>query len=235
MGYLSDGKIYDFDTPLDLLRFKPLSFRDKLRFGIEVFYKIPSGEKVFNTIWKPLLIHKFGDYWQNIPMKWIYSRPASNGKLGYIEGSTQVLIDKLSDKIKLLGGDIIFNTEIDTDKYHMIIDTTPSMKNQLSVICLVIVLDRPLTKYYWLNIGDLSFPFGLIVQKGNVVYIVNYGKPKGDCIAHLDRINPEFDKSWIKEIHVFKDDYAQPWDAELEERGLNNIIAKARKTVLWAL
>ena len=34
MGVFREGKIYDFNGPVDLLKFKPVGFIDKIRFGL---------------------------------------------------------------------------------------------------------------------------------------------------------------------------------------------------------
>ena len=41
VGTLYDGKIYNFVTPLDLLRFTPLSFIDRLRLGLVTLHLRP--------------------------------------------------------------------------------------------------------------------------------------------------------------------------------------------------
>ena len=38
MGYLSNRKIYEFGTPISLLKFKELNFIQKLRFGFNVIH-----------------------------------------------------------------------------------------------------------------------------------------------------------------------------------------------------
>lgn len=103
----------------------------------------------------------------------------------------------------------------------------------LSAVLAILVLDRPLTSKYWLNIADRSLPFvGLIEQTNfvdpslyggkHIVYLTNY--PATDepiyqmspeelleeYLPHLPRINPDFDRSWIQEYHHHKVDAAQP-------------------------
>jgi dolichol-phosphate mannosyltransferase len=226
-GYLSGGRIYDFDNGFDLLNFTPLPFLDRLKLGLAYFFQVDAGEKVYEVVWKPLLIQKFGEHYENIKMNWIWSRPKTNGKLLYF--STQELIDKLRDKI-LENGEILTEQTTNKDAYEIVIDTTQT-KDMLPVTCLMLVLDRPLTKYYWLNIGDLNFPFGLIVEKDNIVWITKYGKAEKDFIRHLVFINPDFEESWIKEAHIFHDDFAQEINPIVEDRGLNNVIIKAKKTI----
>lgn len=98
--------------------------------------------------------------------------------------------------------------------------------------CLVLALDRPLSEVYWLSIGD-DLPFVACVEHTNfmspgdyggnhVVYLSNYASP-GDPILELDaeqvferylegirRINPAFDRSWVREMWFFKDPGGQP-------------------------
>jgi protoporphyrinogen oxidase len=98
--------------------------------------------------------------------------------------------------------------------------------------CLVLALDRPLTPYYWLSIGD-DLPFVACVEHTNfmpperyggnhVVYLSNYTAPDHAVIQmdvdqvfnhYLDgirRLNPEFDPSWVREKWFFKDPGGQP-------------------------
>lgn len=231
MWFLKHGKLYDFNTPLDLLKFSPLSLKGKLWFAVDMFYNIRAYPEVYNVIWEPLLKHKFGDYYKDVPMTYVYSRPRSNGKLAYIHGSTQSLIDALRDRITGLNGKILMEKTPEPGNYYAVIDTSQRTDNMIPVTCVMAVLDRPLTKYYWLNIGDDDFPFGHVVQKNNIVYLAKYGKAEPDFVSHLKRINKEFNDSWIEHIQVFKDEYAQPINVATEERGLDKTVRKAEKSV----
>ena len=137
-------------------------------------------------------------------------------------------------------------------KYDAVIATTPSYVftrlvpplpadyqkmltgvTYLSAVLAILVLDRPLTSKYWLNIADRSMPFvGLIEQTNfvdpslyggkHIVYLTNYPatdepiyqmSPEellDEYLPHLPRINPDFDRSWIQEYHHHKVDAAQP-------------------------
>jgi protoporphyrinogen oxidase len=103
----------------------------------------------------------------------------------------------------------------------------------LSAVLAILVLDRPLTSKYWLNIADRSVPFvGLIEQTNfvdpslydgkHIVYLTNYpatdepiyqmspNELLEEYLPHLSRINPDFDRSWIQDYHHHKVDAAQP-------------------------
>ena len=98
--------------------------------------------------------------------------------------------------------------------------------------CLVLELDRPLSDIYWLSIAD-ELPFVACVEHTNlidpnryggnhVVYLSNYVSSDDpvldmDAKAVLDsympgirRINPDFDETWIRKVHFFKDPGGQP-------------------------
>ena len=98
--------------------------------------------------------------------------------------------------------------------------------------CLILALDRPLTPYYWLSIGD-DLPFVACIEHTNfmppqkyggnhVVYLSNYVAP-GHPVLEMDadqvfesylpgikRLNPQFDPSWVREKWFFKDPGGQP-------------------------
>ena len=103
----------------------------------------------------------------------------------------------------------------------------------LAAVLVVLVLDRPLSPMYWLNIADRSIPFvGAIEQTnfvspslyggGHVVYLSNYPSTQSPIytmsaeellehyLPHLRKINPAFDRSWIVEYLHHRVDAAQP-------------------------
>jgi protoporphyrinogen oxidase len=140
MGFYTNGKIYPFSTPMQLLfKFTAISFIDRLRFGLssvilgklsekEYLHHTPAvdwikkyaGNAVLETIWKPLMIHKFGKYYDKVPIAWLWkrfsvrasSRQGSVEKLGYIKGSLGVFIEALSEKIEQQGGKIFTGCNI---------------------------------------------------------------------------------------------------------------------------
>ncbi len=142
VGLFHSGKVYDFVTPLDLLRFTPLSLPNRLWAGLVSVYlqrqadwqKYESitakewleryaGRSVYNAIWEPLLRSKFGDSYDEVSMTWFWgkmrlrfgSRPKGMQKeqLGYMEGSFQLLVDGLEKQIKELGGEVHTNAPVE--------------------------------------------------------------------------------------------------------------------------
>ena len=140
MGFFRHGEIYGFNTPVDLLAFKPLSIYSAIRFGITSLYlaKVARWEKyenvsaldwfytwagrsVTDTIWKPMLDIKFGPHSSKIPLSWmigrlkqrLYSRKDGNEELAYLNGSLKVLLDSLISKLEKMDVSLVNNVNID--------------------------------------------------------------------------------------------------------------------------
>jgi protoporphyrinogen oxidase len=131
-----NGRFYSLSTPVDLLKFSPLPFFSRLRFGLTTLYlraqkkdpdyldRIPAKEWIINSmgkapyevIWYPLLKKKFGQYYDRISASYIWQRihrvassrknSFSKEKMGYFEGGSQTLLKKLRQKILKMGGKI---------------------------------------------------------------------------------------------------------------------------------
>lgn len=102
-----------------------------------------------------------------------------------------------------------------------------------AAILVVLVLERPLSHTYWLNVSDSSIPFVAVIEQTNfvppehyggkhIVYLSNYlGRDNPmyhmspdelfqHYLPHLKRINPNFDISWVQERYYHREDAAQP-------------------------
>lgn len=134
MGYFIDGRLHRFGDPLSLLGFRPLSLLARLRYGVLAFVSTRrerwdaletvsardwivgwAGREVYDRLWKPLFDLKFFEYADNISAAWIWTRVKRIGRsrkslfaeeLGYIDGGSQTLIDRLVERIEALGGSV---------------------------------------------------------------------------------------------------------------------------------
>jgi protoporphyrinogen oxidase len=105
--------------------------------------------------------------------------------------------------------------------------------DHLSAHCFVLALDRQLTDVYWLSINDSDLPFLSLVEHTNfmppadyggrhMVYLGNYLPPdhalfsmseaeiRALYLPHLNKINPAFESSWVREAWSFGAPFAQP-------------------------
>ena len=136
-----DDTLYPMETPVDLIRFTPISFIDRIRAGVTVLYlqKVKNwralsgttalewlrkyaGRRVADVIWEPLLRGKFDRYYDKVTMSWLWgrilqrvdSRDKNLGgeALGYFDGGFKALIDALEKPVREAGTDIRFNAPI---------------------------------------------------------------------------------------------------------------------------
>ncbi len=142
VGFYYQGQIYDFVTPLDLLRFEPLSLTQRVRSGLVTLYlqrfgdwrtleeytaqewiRRYAGRQAYEVIFGPLLRAKFGEYAGQVTMAWLWSkfkdRVGSRGRgmaqemLGYMDGSFQPLVDALGEGITARQGEILTDTPVE--------------------------------------------------------------------------------------------------------------------------
>jgi protoporphyrinogen oxidase len=131
MGFLVDGRLYGFNTPADLLRFRALGLIDRLRTGFGALYitslkkrgldldDVPArdwllrlfGPRVFQRIWDPLLRAKFGELRHGVPAYWVWNtlnREKNGGQevKGYPRHGYRGIADTLRDAILSRGGEV---------------------------------------------------------------------------------------------------------------------------------
>lgn len=132
------NNFFKLSTPLDLLRFKPLSLVNRVRLGLLAlrarrirdwqqlenltaaeWLRNMGGESVYKVIWEPLLRGKFGDYASEISAVWFWNklklRGGSRGKggeeqLAYYRGGFATLAEHLAHHIQVAGGRILCGT-----------------------------------------------------------------------------------------------------------------------------
>jgi protoporphyrinogen oxidase len=124
MKFFYHGVLYPFGTPWDLLRFRPLPFAARLRFGINVAFSRSAksweqleavtardwliariGQQAYEVIWEPLLRIKFGPYYDQISASWIWHRihrvarsrahVLARERLGFLKRGTRALLEAL--------------------------------------------------------------------------------------------------------------------------------------------
>lgn len=140
-GMYYANNFFKLSTPLDLLKFSPLPFFDRIRLGLLAlrarrvkdwraledrtaadWLREMGGERVYKIVWEPLLRGKFGDVAEEVSAVWFWNklklRGGSRGKggeeqLAYYRGGFAALADALADAIHAQGGEIRTNSEVD--------------------------------------------------------------------------------------------------------------------------
>ena len=126
------GKFYPLDSPLSALLFPGFSLMDKIRFGfITAFLKYFAdwkplekhtavewiqryyGKNLYEIFFKPMLVGKFSEYYQNVNMAWFWARfKARSSKLGTFQGGFQAFLDQFTEILSEQGVRFFFNTSI---------------------------------------------------------------------------------------------------------------------------
>jgi len=163
---LYKGKFYPFDSIIQALLFPGLGWGiNKIRFGLVGLYlrltnnwqamekttvdswmRKWAGNKVYETMWEPMLKGKFGAHYKEVNMAWMWARiHARTSKLGTYQGGFQAFADDISEELKNLGVDIrlstavkaisedlVVETENDREKYdRILVSTSPGLLSKL--------------------------------------------------------------------------------------------------------
>jgi protoporphyrinogen oxidase len=297
VGYFADGRIWPLNGALDLLRLGFLPIHDRLRVGLVTAYlqrvrdwkrfesvtaaswlRRALGPRAYDRTFGAQLRAKFGRYHDQVAMVWFWGKiwlrttsrrsPLEGERLGYFQGSFNVLIDALACAARAAGAELVTGDgptelkprcggwDIVLDSGEIPVDavvvTTPSpvlsrlvpdlpkqyreklggLEYEAAVVALL-QLRHPLSDIYWLNVADDDLPFTGVIEQTNFispaeyggkrfVYLSKYLEPDHPYfslsdeqlidayVPFLQRINPEFSRSWIERAWVFRERSAQP-------------------------
>jgi protoporphyrinogen oxidase len=128
-----EGKFHPFDSVLKALLFPGLGFGlDKIRFGfVGLFLRLTNnwralekttadawmtkwaGRAVYEKMWKPLLVGKFGPFYSDVNMAWMWARiKARTTRLGTFEGGFQNFANLFADRLHAMGVDIRLGAQV---------------------------------------------------------------------------------------------------------------------------
>jgi protoporphyrinogen oxidase len=134
-----NGKLYPFTTPMDLLRYKPMSPLSRIRMGVGALYlqkrandvgpyepitirswvERVMGKPAWENVWGPLMWGKFRDQADDISMSWLWAKlrnrrqvsgeEAKGELLVYPQGSFESIFVRLRDLIEERGGRVMID------------------------------------------------------------------------------------------------------------------------------
>lgn len=138
MGFFAGGKLHGWGDPVSLLRYPEAGLIARLRYGLLAFVSTRrerwdaletmsardwivrwSGQEAYDKLWRPLFELKFYEYADNISAAWIWTRVKRIGRsrkslfqeeLGYLEGGSEVLVERLVARIEEMGGRVLTST-----------------------------------------------------------------------------------------------------------------------------
>lgn len=136
-----DDRLYPFTSPMDLLRFSPISLFSRIRTGLLTLTSgflrdyMPlesqtakdwlirrAGTDSYRKVWEPLLVSKFDRDADLVSAVWIWNKfklrgtsrtkSISKEKLGYMKGGFARLIERLAEEISQAGGSVRTNCKV---------------------------------------------------------------------------------------------------------------------------
>ncbi len=134
---LHNGKWYPFDSILKALLFPGLGFGlNKIRFGlvglylrltnnwnpfekvtVEEWMRKWAGVEVYEKMWQPLVIGKFGPYSKDVNMAWMWARlKARTTNLGTFKGGFQAFADRFAEILREQGVEIRLGAKVESIK-----------------------------------------------------------------------------------------------------------------------
>ncbi len=141
MGYYYNGKQYPWGTPTALLSFPALGWISKFRYALHVMYtkgikdwsrldkanatqwiRKWVGQEAYDVLWSNAFRLKFFEYANNLSASWIGTRikrialsrrSLMHESLGYLQGGSAVLLDRMAQDIRARGGRILLRQGID--------------------------------------------------------------------------------------------------------------------------
>jgi protoporphyrinogen oxidase len=139
VAVFAERRLYPFTTPLDLLRYKPMSLPARVRMGaavvllqrrhheVEPFETVTirhwvernMGRQAWAKVWGPLLRGKFGERADQISMSWLWAKlrnrrqikggEAKQELLVYPRGSFESIFRRLRERIEQQGGRVLID------------------------------------------------------------------------------------------------------------------------------
>lgn len=286
---IHEGKWYPFDSIVQALLYPGLGWGiNKIRFGlvglylrltknwqslekttVDAWMRKWAGNKVYETMWEPMMKGKFGPHYRDVNMAWMWARMhARTSRLGTYVGGFQAFTDdfveiltrmglelRLQSPVQEITKDLEVKTAQSSQKFdRVLVTTSPALLSRMvptlpegynagllklksmGAVVLTLSLSQQLSKegYYWYNIPkDQGYPFLAVVEHTNYLSPEYFG---GDHILYcgdyrdadhpyfemteeeileeflppLKKINPDFDRSWVKKFWLYRTKYAQP-------------------------
>lgn len=128
-----NGRFYPLDSPLAAITFPGFRFPlGMIRFGLVTAYlrflsrwqtlekarahdwmRTWYGESIYNTLFEPLLVGKFGPHYEEVNMAWMWARlKARTTRLATFEGGFQAFCDLFAQYLRTRGVEIHLNTPV---------------------------------------------------------------------------------------------------------------------------
>lgn len=191
-GYYREGRAYPMNTPLEILKFPPLSIIDIFKLGLlvmraktikdirpydtitakEWIIRI-AGKGVYNNFFLPLLTSKFGKSADKVSAAWLLGRVkirsdrgTQGERLGYMKAGFYQLIHALTESIDKKGGRIISGNPVRTIHFDSVKPSSVELQRGTLQCDVVISTASPMTLSGLIKPGILDLNLDQIRYQG---------------------------------------------------------------------
>jgi len=226
---LHDGKWHPFDSVIQALLYPGLGWGiNKIRFGLVGLYlrftknwqsmekttvdswmRKWSGNKVYETMWEPMMKGKFGSHYKEVNMAWMWARiHARTSRLGTYQGGFQAFADDISEVLENLGVAIRLSTPVRGISDQLVVETDNTKEKFDRILVttspgLLSKLAPSLPESYHADLKDLK-SLGAIVLTLSLHYQLStdgyywYNIPKDQgfpflaVVEHTNYLSPDY-------------------------------------------
>ena len=199
--------------------------------------------------------------WNKFKLRGSTRRGVNKEYLGYLRGGFAALYRKMAGSLNIVGeavtkigqegGRLLLSTDGGEELFDKVVFTGAAellsglcgfqepylgrlrAQKHKANICLMLILRKPVSDYYWITVAEKNAPFVLIIEHTNlfddpayggskVVYLSRYldaknplfqggdGQIREEFISYLKKMFPSFDEGDIVSSHVYREAHAQP-------------------------
>jgi protoporphyrinogen oxidase len=213
------------------------------------------GRKTYQNIWLPMLKAKFDGSFDQTPATYVWARlvriqamakqiEKANGKIHLNTRISKIVIEqeKVSG-INVDGVDHLFDVLVSTVQPPLLQSLIPDVNKEyrdllaqmpyLGILCPLMVLDRPLSGYWTLNLTDDDIPFTGVIETTSyidpkyvgmhhLVYLPKYTAAHSQYqamsnaeveelwLTTLEKMFPEFRRNWVRYFLVNRGGLVEP-------------------------
>lgn len=185
-GMYYSNNFYKLSSPSDLLKFKALSFTNRIRLGLltikarfindwkklekhtaEEWLISVAGKEVYKVVWEPLLTGKFGKYKNKVSAVWIWNKLKLRGgsrnkkggeSLAYFKGGFAALTNEIKKAIENNDVNIILNKSVNSIQHCNNKVVGVSLSDGESILCnnVISTVALPIVAKIFDNSGFVS-------------------------------------------------------------------------------
>ncbi len=168
-----------------------------------------AGNKVYETMWEPMMKGKFGSHYKEVNMAWMWARiHARTSRLGTYQGGFQAFADDISEVLEKLGVDMRLSTPVKGISEKLVVETDKTLEKFDRILAstspgLLSKLVPSLPESYHAELNDLKSLGAIVLTlslhnqlSNDGYYWYNIPKDQGfpflAVVEHTNYLSPDY-------------------------------------------